>query len=174
MERVALKVEGMSCVNCARAIEVSLKNLKGVKEVQISFELGRVWVEYDENFLDLEEIKRVIESLGYRVASQQKKREYEKEILVFSFIASFLIMGLMFYHHPVSLLLQALLSLLVQVIGGVKFYHGALAGLKTRVGNMDLLVALGTTSALIYSFLSALKILPGEPFLKPMPSLFPL
>lgn len=121
MEKVALKVEGMSCVNCARAIEVSLNNLKGVKEVQISFELGRVFVEYDENFLDLEEIKGLIEGLGYRVASQQKKREYEKEILVFSFIASLLIMGLMFYHHPFSLLLQALLSVLVQVIGGVKF-----------------------------------------------------
>lgn len=164
MEKIALKVEGMTCVNCAKAIEVSLQRLKGVKKVEVSFELGRVWVEFEGEFLSLEEIKKVIESLGYKVASHKKKRDYQREILIFSFVSSFIIMGLMFYHHPYSLWIQALLSLSVQIIGGSKFYKGAISGIKARIGNMDLLVALGTTAALIYSILSALKLLPGEPF----------
>ncbi len=164
MEKVTLRVEGMTCVNCARAIEISLQKLKGIKRVEVSFELGRVYVEFEEEFLGLEEIKRVIEDLGYRVASGVKKRDYQREILIFSFLASLGIMGLMFYHHPLSLLIQGLLSISVQIIGGSRFYKGAISGLKARIGNMDLLVALGTTSALIYSLLAVSRILPGEPF----------
>ncbi|MGC8965479.1 MAG: heavy metal translocating P-type ATPase [Caldimicrobium sp.] len=164
MEKVTLKVEGMTCVNCAKAIELSLNKLKGVRKVEVSFELGRVLVEFEEEFLSVEEIKMVIESFGYKVASHKKKKDYQIEILIFSFLSSLLIMGLMFYHHPYSLWLQALLSISVQIIGGLKFYKGALSALKARIGNMDLLVSLGTTAALIYSLLSALKILPGEPF----------
>ncbi len=164
MEKINLKVEGMTCVNCAKAIEVSLQRLKGVKRVEVSFELGRVLVEFEEEFLSDEEIKKVIESLGYKVASHEKKKGYQREILIFSFLSSFLIMVLMFYHHSFSLWLQALLSLSVQIIGGAKFYKGAISGIKARIGNMDLLVALGTTAALLYSMLSAIKILPGEPF----------
>jgi len=169
MEKVILKVEGMTCINCAKAIELSLNKLKGVRKVEVSFELGRVLVEFKEEFLSVEEIKMVIESLGYKVASHKKKKDYQIEILIFSFLSSFLIMGLMFYHHPYSLWLQALLSILVQIIGGSKFYKGAISALKARIGNMDLLVSLGTTAALLYSLLSALKILPGELFLKLMP-----
>lgn len=164
MIKITLKVEGMTCVNCAKAIEVSLRRLKGVKKVEVSFELGRVFVEFEEEFLGFDEIKKVIESLGYRVASHKRRRDYRREILFFSLISSFIIMGVMFYHHPYSLWIQAILSLSVQIIGGTKFYKGAVSGIKARIGNMDLLIALGTTAALIYSILSALKILPGEPF----------
>jgi len=73
-------------------------------------------------------------------------------------------MILMFLHHPYSLYIQAFLSLLVQVLGGPKFYKGAIAGLKMRTGNMDLLISIGTTSALIYSLLALFKVIPGEPF----------
>ncbi|MCS7150454.1 MAG: cation-translocating P-type ATPase [Caldimicrobium sp.] len=164
MEKLRLKVEGMTCVNCAKAIEVALKRLKGVNKVEVSFELGRVFVEYNEEFIGLEDLKRVIEELGYQVVESYAKKSYDKEILVFSFTVSLLIMVLMFLHHPLSFGAQAILSIMVQIVGGYKFYQGAFGSLKVRVGNMELLVALGTTSALLYSLLSLLKILPGEPF----------
>ncbi|MFN3567381.1 MAG: heavy metal translocating P-type ATPase [Caldimicrobium sp.] len=164
MEKVVLQVEGMTCVNCAKAIEISLKKLKGVNKVEVSFEVGRCFVEYNKDFLSLEEIIKVIESLGYRVVAQKVKKDYQREILVFSFLSSVIIMLLMFWDHHQSLIFQAILSLSVQIIGGLKFYRGAYSGLKTRIGNMDLLVALGTTAALIYSLCSFFRLLPGEPF----------
>lgn len=164
MEKVTFKVEDMTCVNCAKAIEIALKRLKGVKKVDVSFELGRVYVEFEEEFLGPEEIIKVIEETGYRVAGSEKKRTYEREILFLSFTVSIVIMALMFIHHPFSLYTQALLSMLIQIVGGFKFYKGGYAGLKSRIGNMDLLVALGTTSALLYSLLALFQVLPGEPF----------
>ncbi|MFN3921939.1 MAG: heavy metal translocating P-type ATPase, partial [Caldimicrobium sp.] len=162
--KVVLKVEGMTCVNCAKAIEISLQRLKGIKKVKVSFEIGRCYVEYNPELLSLDEIVKVVEGLGYKIVSHTKKRGYEREILVFSFLSSVFIMLLMFWKDPKSLLLQGFLSLFVQILGGYKFYQGAYAGIKTRIGNMDVLVALGTTSAFLYSLLSAFKILPGEPF----------
>lgn len=164
MEKVTFKVEGMTCVNCAKAIEIALKRLKGVKKVDVSFELGRVYVEFEEEFLGPEEIIKVIEETGYRVAGSEKKRTYEREILFLSFTVSIVIMAMMFLHHPYSLYTQALFSMLIQIVGGLKFYKGGYAGLKSRIGNMDLLVALGTTSALLYSLLALFQVLPGEPF----------
>lgn len=164
MEKVVLNVEGMTCVNCAKAIEVSLTKLKGVKKVVVSFETGRCYVEFNEEFLSLEEIIKVIEGLGYSVVSHTKKRDFQREILIFSFIASLCIMLLMMWKNPQSLFLQGILSLSVQILGGYKFYRGAYAGIKSRIGNMDLLVALGTSSAILYSFFAVFRLLPGEPF----------
>lgn len=73
-------------------------------------------------------------------------------------------MVLMHFHQPYSLYIQAFLSLIVQIFGGLKFYKGAIVSLKTKTGNMDLLVSIGTTSALAYSFLSLFGVLPGDPF----------
>ncbi len=153
----------MTCVNCARAIEVSLRKLKGVEEVQVSFELGRVSVEFNKDLLDIEQIRTVIESLGYKVESVEGKSR-SLELLAFCWLSSLLIMALMFWHSKESLFLQALLSLGVQAFGGYGFYKGAISSLRARVGNMDLLVALGSTSALLYSLLALVGVTHGEPF----------
>ncbi len=161
--RASLKVSGMTCVNCARAIEISLKKLRGVRKVEVSFELGRVMVDFDEDLLSTDQIGRVIESLGYKVEGIEGRRR-SFELLLFCWVASLIIMALMFLHIPFSLYMQALLATLVQLVGGYSLYKGAINSLRAKVGNMDLLVALGSTSALVYSFLSLFSLLPGEPF----------
>lgn len=57
----------MTCVNCAQAIKISLERIRGIEKVDVSFELGRVVVEFKEELISPEQIKSVIESLGYRV-----------------------------------------------------------------------------------------------------------
>ena len=161
--RVSLKVSGMSCVNCAKAIEISLKKLKGVEEVHLSFELGRVVVSFKEDLLDVEQIKGVIESLGYKVERVEGGTKY-MQILTLCWISSIAIMALMLWHNPYSPYFQLVLAFLVQALGGYGFYKGAWSSIRARVGNMDLLVAIGSTSALLYSLLAFLGLIPGEPF----------
>lgn len=159
--RLSLRVSGMTCVNCARAIDLSLKKMRGISNVQVSFELSRVVVDFDQNLIDAEQIIRVIQSLGYRV-EEVRGRSIDKEILLLCWFMSLSIMLLMIMHW--SLYLQAALALAVQALGGYSFYRGALSSIRAGVGNMDLLVALGSTSALVYSLLSLFNLLPGEPF----------
>jgi Cu2+-exporting ATPase/Cu+-exporting ATPase len=160
--KVSLKVSGMTCANCARAIELTLKKLHGVSDVKVSFELGRVWVEFNEELLSLENIKEAIESLGYTVEREEVK-QYETYILAFCWLSGAVVMLSMFWHNPWSVYLQALLATIGQLVGGFKFYRSAYYSLKARTGNMDLLVALGSTSALLYSYLALFKLIPEEP-----------
>ncbi len=162
--RAVFKVGGMTCVNCAKAIEINLRRLKGIEDVKVSFELGRLDVTFNEKLLDTQDIKKVVESLGYKVIEGKEERSKEVYILVSCILASILLMILMFVHETWSLYVQLVLSSLVQLIGGYRFYKSALHSLRSGIGNMDVLIALGSTSAYLYSFLTLLGVLPGQPF----------
>jgi len=53
--------------------------------------------------------------------------------------------------HQVNNLVMFVLSLPVQFVVGYRFYLGSYDALRSRIGNMDLLIGLGTTAAWIYS-----------------------
>ncbi len=159
--RKDFKVEGMSCINCARTIELTLKKTPGIRSVKVSFELGRVSVEYDEEKVSPQEIARRIEELGYRVVEEKSKRE--EILLLFSGLSSILILTSMLLSFPFKYEIQAFLSTLIQFAAGLKFYRGAYTSLKQGVAGMDVLVSLGTSGAYLYSLLSYLHLIPGMP-----------
>ncbi len=53
--------------------------------------------------------------------------------------------------HNINNLVMFVLSLPVQFVVGYRFYLGSYDALRSRIGNMDLLIGLGTTAAWIYS-----------------------
>ena len=159
--RETLKVEGMTCVNCARTISLVLKKKEGVKKVDVSFELGKVTVEYDDSKISKEEIVRTIETLGYRVVEE---KSHDTKVVLFSGFASLLILLSMALNIPYGTPFQLLLSTAVQLIGGWAFYRGAYKSLRNGVANMDVLVSLGTSGAYLYSLLAFLGVIPGSPF----------
>ena len=159
----SFRVEGMTCVNCARTIEIALKKKSGVKDVEVSFELGRVKVDFDSSKLSEEDIVRTIENLGYRVLEEESPRT-DLYVLLFSGFSALAITLLMLYPVPGATYIQFFLSTLVQFLGGWKFYTGAYNSLKNGVAGMDVLVSLGTTGAYLYSLLALLNLVPGTPF----------
>ncbi|WP_019153623.1 copper chaperone CopZ [Robertmurraya massiliosenegalensis] len=67
MEKVTLKVQGMSCGHCVQSVEGSVGKLDGVSEVKVHLENGTVDVEFDSNKVTLESIKTTIDDQGYDV-----------------------------------------------------------------------------------------------------------
>ena len=67
MENIVLKVEGMSCNHCVKAVEGSVGKLSGVTAVKVNLAEGIVNVEYDKNQVALEIIKETIDDQGYDV-----------------------------------------------------------------------------------------------------------
>src|SRR5438876_472566 len=53
--------------------------------------------------------------------------------------------------HQINNLVMFALSLPVQFVVGYRFYLGSYDALRSRIGNMDLLIGLGTTAAWVYS-----------------------
>ena len=62
-----LHIQGMTCATCVRRVEKGLQALDGVKEAAVNFASESATVEYDEQVLDADVIKRKIEDLGYEV-----------------------------------------------------------------------------------------------------------
>jgi copper chaperone len=70
METVTLKVEGMSCDHCIKAVTSSVGGLDGVESVNVSLEAGTAEVKFDGAKVSLGRIKSEIEDQGYDIAGQ--------------------------------------------------------------------------------------------------------
>lgn len=69
METTILKVDGMSCEHCVKAITKAAGALPGVKSVAVDLAAKTVTFEYDSDKSPLEKIKLEIEDQGYEVVS---------------------------------------------------------------------------------------------------------
>ena len=67
MEKVTMRVEGMSCGHCEIAIQDAVRKLPGIKKVKASKRKKEVAVEYDAATLTRDQITNTINSTGYQV-----------------------------------------------------------------------------------------------------------
>lgn len=67
MEKITLNVQGMSCGHCVKAIEGSVGELKGVANVKVHLDSGKVDVEYKNDEVTIDKIKETIDDQGYDV-----------------------------------------------------------------------------------------------------------
>jgi P-type Cu+ transporter len=165
-EKTVLQIGGMSCVNCAKSIEKALNSKEGVYNATVNFATEKVSVEYNKEQISLAGIKKTIQDVGYLVIEPKKSaentedQERHKHIrrLKISLAASIAltvpILVLMWF--PIlpmqqNNIIMFMLATPVQFVVGWTFYVGAYKGLKNRTTNMDTLIAMGTSTAWIYS-----------------------
>lgn len=99
-ESITLKIYGMTCALCSFMIESSLYRLNGVNKASVSYALEKVLLEYDSTKVQLVDIKRKIELLGFSVDENRNQdvnqdlnygeieRKKLKKILIISIILS--------------------------------------------------------------------------------------
>ncbi|HSV48979.1 MAG TPA: heavy metal translocating P-type ATPase, partial [Candidatus Acidoferrales bacterium] len=166
-EKLSLQVGGMTCVNCAKSIEKALNAKEGVYNAIVNFATERVLVEYNSEQISLPGIKKTIQDVGYEVIEQTKTVEDAegkarqrhirrlKILLIVSVAITVPIMLIMWLMPLPTMeqnnLLMFILATPVQFIVGWPFYVGAYKGLRNKTANMDTLIAMGTSTAWIYS-----------------------
>ncbi|MDO0822789.1 heavy metal translocating P-type ATPase [Desulfosporosinus nitroreducens] len=157
------KVGGMTCANCALAIEKKLKGTQGVQNVAVNLASETVTVEFDPGVVNMKEIFEQVRDAGYTpIANEDENQDDRTAIrqrnwLIFSAILSLPIMPIMFLPMSRSLMYTMLiLATIVQFTAGWTFYRGAYHALKNRSANMDVLVAIGITAAYGYSLMTTL------------------
>lgn len=67
MTQVSLQVPEVHCDHCKTSIEGAVSQLSGVNAVDVAIAEASVSVDYDEDQVDLDRIKTVIEEQGYAV-----------------------------------------------------------------------------------------------------------
>jgi copper chaperone len=67
MKQVSLQVPEVHCDHCKTSIEGAVSQLSGISNVDVAIAEASVAVEYDEDAIDLSQIKEAIEEQGYAV-----------------------------------------------------------------------------------------------------------
>ena len=67
MERMTMKIDGMTCGHCVGQVTKALKELEGVKLEQVS--VGSATVSFDSAIASEEKITKAVEDQGYAVAA---------------------------------------------------------------------------------------------------------
>ncbi len=166
-ESIKLNITGMTCSACSSRIERKLSRQKGISEAAVNLSTAKGRVVYDREILKEEDIIRLIEDIGFGASKEAgdpaEAERHTKIILILSVIFT-LPMSLSMFDHVFGLnvfplifmnkWVQFVLASFVQFAGGWRFYKGAYANLKHGSANMDVLVAMGTTTAYLYSVVS--------------------
>ncbi|MCG1009537.1 heavy-metal-associated domain-containing protein [Salinicoccus sp. ID82-1] len=69
MNTVKFQLEPLTCPSCIKRIEGKVGKMEGVEEVKVLFSSNKVKAGYDKNKVTPDELKAVIEKLGYPVVS---------------------------------------------------------------------------------------------------------
>lgn len=72
MDKLKLKVEGMTCSSCARNIEVAVSQLEGVKRANVNLSTETLFVEVEPDKVSVDRIKEAVEGIGYKIADNTK------------------------------------------------------------------------------------------------------
>lgn len=155
-QEVSLKVDGMTCNNCAAGISKSLQKA-GFRDADASFIDGEVTFTLIEGKNPQEAIDN-IEDLGYAVSSGETKSDGGLAAIEKKFVGALVFTLPLFMHMFVpddwflnEPLVQIALCLPVYAIGFFHFGKSALGSIKAGVANMDVLIFMGSTSAFLYS-----------------------
>ena len=163
MESVALKVDGMSCTNCALSIHKYLEG-EGIVAPKVNFMEGAVQFDLPESG-NKEKLIKGINSLGYKVrmndaAPEKKWLDNNKERALFSLIFTIPLMLHMLpgvhIHILMNSYLQLALTLPVFIVGMNYFGRSAWNSVTKGIPNMNVLVAIGATASFGYSLYGTL------------------
>lgn len=158
MDKVNYRVTGMSCASCVGRVERGLLKEESIKSAQVNLATEIASVVFKNKRNDQAAIS-AIEKAGYKASLVSSKSEETTEGFGLFFLSLFLTAPLLLpmllmplgIHLMLPLWLQVTLATPVQFIVGARFYKGAYSALKSKTGNMDLLVALGTSAAYFMS-----------------------
>jgi Cu+-exporting ATPase len=190
-EHVAeLAIGGMTCASCAMRVEKALAKLPGVASVSVNLATEKATVNLADATTGIDVLVAAVTKAGYQAtpivaetapagAPFEAERVHQRirRELAAVLICALLTLPLMLPmlgeglgggsgSHGMSTLvppwLQFGLATLVQVVFGARFYKAAYRAVRAGAGNMDLLVALGTSAAYGISVYE-LIVHPGDP-----------
>jgi len=189
---VTLKISGMSCAACSARVEKAFKKLDGITDAAVNFATEEATVKYNPQIVKITDLKQAVTNAGYKVLDTESKtaadedrirKRREIKILWIKFIISavfcvpllYFAMGHMLswwnvpmprmfepMMYPLNFaILQVCLTIPI-IIVGYKFYTVGFKAIWKRSPNMDSLIAVGTTAAILYSLYSMVMVILGD------------
>jgi Cu+-exporting ATPase len=163
-EHLSLAVEGMHCASCVNAIETALAAVPGVRDASVNLTTGRADVR-GEN-LNARRLADAVRESGYearlapaeggeiedaRRAQREERALLRRTLTSAALTLPVFALSMTDVRFPGRDFVLLALTLPVYLWAGSPFLVGAIRTLRRRTANMDTLVGLGTTAALVLS-----------------------
>ncbi len=155
---VSLEIDGMTCASCVTRVEKALNSVEGVVSAQVNLATETAQVQFTSGMVGVDALVAAVERAGYvarpaaTVGAPATKRQTAPwwPVAVAAALSLPLVVpmvGLLFGRHwMLNGWLQLALATPVQFWLGARFYVAGWKALRAGVGNMDLLIALGTSA----------------------------
>lgn len=175
----ALKIEGMTCSSCANRVEKALLGVRGVSGASVNLATEVAYVSAISEEVSIETLKQAVIDAGYDAKPESEVGKPESQgsgsgsspvdkekraVLIGALFSIPLVLPMLLQPFGVDWMLpgwiQWLIATPVQFWLGARFYRAAWKAIKARTGNMDLLVATGTSAGYglsVYAYLSNLN-----------------
>ncbi|WP_371872085.1 heavy metal translocating P-type ATPase [Tetragenococcus halophilus] len=184
-------IEGMTCASCVQAIEKSVGKVDGVQEVAVNLATEKMNVSYDEDAINAGDIIKAVQDAGYQAAVESdkvssddadKKQKQMKDLwlrflgsAIFALPLLYIAMGPMLpfgglpipefldpVQHTVTFAVVQLALTLPVIYLGRSFYTVGFKSLFKGHPNMDSLIAIGTTAALLQGIVMTALLVMGR------------
>ncbi len=187
----SIGITDMTCANCAETNETALTDVPGVLSAEVNYATDEATVEYNPAEVTREQLYDAIEDAGYSPVrgdgseeSEQDRRDAAREgeirrqlrltlfgaalsLPLIAFMVEKLLLGGGALPETIFGVefgwVEFLLATPVQIVLGRPFYENAYTALvKNHTANMDVLIALGSSTAYLYSVVVLLGVLAGS------------
>ncbi|WP_223448313.1 MULTISPECIES: heavy metal translocating P-type ATPase [Pseudomonas] len=159
-QSLELSIDGMTCASCVGRVERALGKVAGVKSVSVNLANERAHLELLGQ-VDPQTLIAAVAKAGYSASvweaehpttdNQQQRLHRERLALIIAIVLALpLVLPMLLQPFGVHWMLPAwvqfALATPVQFVFGARFYIAAWKAVRAGAGNMDLLVALGTSA----------------------------
>lgn len=160
LQTLELAVEGMTCASCVGRVERALLKVPGVHSATVNLASERARIEALAT-LEVATLLQAVEAAGYKAHASdrqqaardnndQRLHRERRTVIIALLLAAPLVLpmfgDLFGQHWMLPAWVQFLLATPVQFILGARFYVAGWKAVRALTGNMDLLVAIGTSA----------------------------
>jgi Cu+-exporting ATPase len=151
-QRIALSIGGMTCASCVARVEKGLARVPGVRSAAVNLATETAYVEAASG-TGTPELIAAVAKAGYTATRRADRAPASHDRALWELVAGAALSAPLLLTMVVSLpgWLQLVLAAPVQFWLGAQFYTAGYRALRAGTGNMDLLVALGTSAAFALS-----------------------
>ncbi|WP_226012904.1 heavy metal translocating P-type ATPase [Halomicrobium salinisoli] len=192
-ESVTIAITDMSCANCAETNETALEDTPGVIDAEVNYATDEAQVRFNPADADRADLYEAVERAGYspvreesgdadenedaRDVARQEEISHQRNLFLFGAALSLPLLAMMADHLlglgligdavfgiPTDWIAFALATP-VQIALGKPFYENSYRALATNGrANMDVLIALGSTTAYVFSVAVVIGLLPAQTY----------
>ena len=190
MKKEEFALEGLQCAGCVSTVEKVVRDLPGVKEANVNLATEKMMVQFNPKEADVQKIMETVSLAGYQailindeedvLEKTAMKKEKQLQSLkvrawvsgVFAIVLLYIAMGEMIglplpqilqpMEHPIVFSVTQLILVTPILWVGRSYFVNGFKALIRKHPNMDSLVALGTSAAILYSVWSSIRIFGGE------------